>query len=214
MVTWIQWRILGQGWAFLKIWDWCGFYSAPQIASDQQPQVITDPSIARIPAKRGVFFGVRSPFDRDRRFRVFRSLTDGPVELHLNDTTDRMIRVLKNLRSWLRNSQSTVGGPKWTQMVHFGLTNAKIQFRIRSFWPKQLFGPFWTILVQYPFQQYRGHSLMIAIASSAARSCALRCGFGWLGSQEGLLGQILMGSVYMGSLQICMTSLSCMILVL
>ena len=55
------------------------------------------------------------------------------------------------------NGQSTVGGPKWTSsgqngpkwtiLVHFGLANAKIQFGIRSFWPKWSFGPFWTILV-------------------------------------------------------------------
>ena len=44
-------------------------------------------------------------------------------------------------------------------MVHFGLANAKIRFGIRSFWPKWSFGPFWTILVQYTFRQYRGHSL-------------------------------------------------------
>ena len=29
-----------------------------------------------------------------------------------------------------RNGQSTVGGPKWTKMEHFGLPNAKIQFGI------------------------------------------------------------------------------------
>ena len=33
----------------------------------------------------------------------------------------------------VRNGQSTVGGPKWTKMDHFGLSNAKIQFGIRSF---------------------------------------------------------------------------------
>ena len=69
----------------------------------------------------------------------------------------------------LRNGQSKVGRPKWTKMdlfrpkrtilVHFGLANAKLQFRIRSFGPKWPFGPFWTILVQYTFRQYRGHSL-------------------------------------------------------
>ena len=32
----------------------------------------------------------------DRRFRVFRSLTDCPVELYLNVTTDHMIRVLRS----------------------------------------------------------------------------------------------------------------------
>ena len=32
----------------------------------------------------------------------------------------------------LRNGQSTVGGPKWTKMEHFGLANAKIQFGIRA----------------------------------------------------------------------------------
>ena len=30
---------------------------------------------------------------------------------------------------------------------------------IKSFWPKWSFGPFWAILVQYTFRQYRGHSL-------------------------------------------------------
>ena len=50
-------------------------------------------------------------------------------------------------------------GPKWTILVHFGLANAKIQFGIRPFWPKWSFGPFWTILVQYIFRQYRSHSL-------------------------------------------------------
>ena len=56
--------------------------------------------------------------------------------------------------TWIRNGQSTVGGPKWTKMgffrpkwtilVHFGLANAKIRFGIRSFWPKWSFGPFWS----------------------------------------------------------------------
>ena len=52
--------------------------------------------------------------------------------------------------------------PKWTILVHFGLANAKIQFGIRSFWPKWSSGPFWTILVQYTCRQYRGHSLISA----------------------------------------------------
>ena len=60
---------------------------------------------------------------------------------------------------WTSSGQN---GPKWTILVYFGLANAKIQFGIRSFWPKWSFGPFWTILVQYTFQQYRGHSLVIA----------------------------------------------------
>ena len=32
----------------------------------------------------------------------------------------------------------------------------QIWFGIRSFWPKWSFGPFWTVLVQYAFPQYRG----------------------------------------------------------
>ena len=76
---------------------------------------------------------------------------------------------------YVRNGQSTVGGPngpkwtssghsrpKWTILVHFGLANANIQFGIRSFWPNWSFGPLWTILVQYTFRQYRGHSLLWA----------------------------------------------------
>ena len=57
---------------------------------------------------------------------------------------------------WTSSGQNE---PKWTILVHFGLANAKIQFGIRSFWPKWSFGPFWTILVQFAFRQYRGHSL-------------------------------------------------------
>ena len=49
-------------------------------------------------------------------------------------------------------------GPKWIILVHVGLSNAKIRFGIRSFGPKWSFGPFWTILVQYTFRQYRGHT--------------------------------------------------------
>ena len=73
-----------------------------------------------------------------------------------------------------RNGQSTVGGPKWTKMallrpkwtkwsilVHVGLANAKIRFGIRSFWPKWSFGPFWTILVQYTFRQYKWSNMAI-----------------------------------------------------
>ena len=73
----------------------------------------------------------------------------------------------------ITNGQSTVGGPKWTKwtclgqngpkwtiLVHFGLANAKLRFGIRPFWPKWSFGPFWTILVQYTFRQYRDHSLV------------------------------------------------------
>ena len=72
-----------------------------------------------------------------------------------------------HIRIQFRDGQSTVGGPKWTKMakwtkmVHFGLANAKIQFGIRPFCPKWSFGPFWTILVQYTFRQYRGHSLTV-----------------------------------------------------
>ena len=58
---------------------------------------------------------------------------------------------------WTSSGQN---GPKWTILVHFGLGNAKIQFGIRPFLPKWSFGPFWTILVQYTFRQYRGHSLV------------------------------------------------------
>ena len=47
--------------------------------------------------------------------------------------------------------------------VHFGLANAKIQFGIRSFWPKWSFGPLWTILVQYTLRQYRSHSLFTGV---------------------------------------------------
>ena len=80
--------------------------------------------------------------------------------------------IVRTFRILLRNGQSTVGGPKWTKMalfrpngpkwtilVFFGLANAKIQFGIRSFWPKWSFGAIWTILVQHTFRQYRGHSL-------------------------------------------------------
>ena len=41
---------------------------------------------------------------------------------------------------WTSSGQN---GPKWTILVHFGLANAKIQFGIRSFWPKW---SFWTIV--------------------------------------------------------------------
>ena len=56
-------------------------------------------------------------------------------------------------------SPSGQNGPKWTTLVHFGLANAKVRFGIRSVGPKWTLGPFWTILVQYTFRQYRGHSL-------------------------------------------------------
>ena len=49
--------------------------------------------------------------------------------------------------------------PLQAKMVHFGLANAKVQFWKMPFWPQWSFGPFWTILVQYTFRQYRGHSL-------------------------------------------------------
>ena len=59
----------------------------------------------------------------------------------------------------IRNGQSTVGRPKWTKMDHFG-----------PFWSRECQNPVrnkviltkmvvWTILVQYTFRQYRGHSL-------------------------------------------------------
>ena len=84
----------------------------------------------------------------------------------------------KKTGGFVRNGQSTVGGPKWTKMDvfrpkwtkmdHFGLANAKIRFGIRPFWPKWSLGPFWTILVQYAFQQYRGHSLVCGWNKNAA----------------------------------------------
>ena len=42
----------------------------------------------------------------------------------------------------------------------------KIQFGIRPFWPKWSFGPFWTILVQYTFWQYCGHSLSFSMKNT------------------------------------------------
>ena len=64
---------------------------------DQRSHPITDTLIARILSKE-LFFGVGSPFDRDRRFRIFRSLTIGnrPLDLHLNVITDRMTRSLRS----------------------------------------------------------------------------------------------------------------------
>ena len=47
------------------------------IASDQRSQRITDTPIARI-----IFFGVRLPFDHDRRFQVFQSLSGRPKRFH------------------------------------------------------------------------------------------------------------------------------------
>ena len=38
--------------------------------------------------RKTCFLGTRSPSDRDRRFRVFRSLTDCPLELHLDVALD------------------------------------------------------------------------------------------------------------------------------
>ena len=48
-----------------------------QIASAERSQPITETSITRNPAERARF-GVRSPFDRDRRFRAFRLLAARP----------------------------------------------------------------------------------------------------------------------------------------
>ena len=53
------------------------------MASNQRPQPIPDTSIARIPKER-LSLGVRSPFDRDCKFRAFRSLTGRALELCLN----------------------------------------------------------------------------------------------------------------------------------
>ena len=39
------------------------------------------------------------------------------------------------------------------------LANAKLRFGIRAFQPKWSFAPFWTILFQYTFRLYHGHSL-------------------------------------------------------
>ena len=85
-------------------------------------------------------------------------------------------------------------GPKWTMLVHFGPTNAKFQFGIRSFWPKWSFWPCWSILVQHTFRQYRGHSLdlksrepkarmrleyMLESSSRSSLSLALQSQFSW-----------------------------------
>ena len=67
---------------------------------------------------------------------------------------------------------------KWTKLVHFGITNAKLRFGIRSFRPKWLFGPFWTILVQYTFQQYRGHSLPMRYLISKNQKWDRQQGYG------------------------------------
>ena len=48
---------------------------------NQRSQLITDTSIASSPAGLTVC-GVRSPFDRDGRFRIFRSLADQPKRFH------------------------------------------------------------------------------------------------------------------------------------
>ena len=46
--------------------------------------------------QKELLFGVRSPFDDDSRFRVFRSLTDRPLELHA-------LKRLSGSRSQLRS---------------------------------------------------------------------------------------------------------------
>ena len=52
-----------------------------QIASAQRSQLIRDTSIAEILEKE-LSFGAQSPFDRDCRFGVFRSLSDCPKRFH------------------------------------------------------------------------------------------------------------------------------------
>ena len=65
-------------------------------------------------------------------------------------------------RVWLADLNGPKSnGPLEAKMDHFGLANAKIQFGIGSFGPKWSFGPFWAILVQHTFRQYRGHSLLV-----------------------------------------------------
>ena len=59
-------------------------------------------------------------------------------------------------------------GPLQAKMDHFGLASAKIQFEIKSLWPKRSFGPFWAVLVQYTFRQYRGHPLTAWLESHMA----------------------------------------------
>ena len=62
---------------------------------------------------------------------------------------------------WTSSGQN---GPKWTILVHFGLAT---------------FGPFRTILVQYTFRQYRGHSLksktLLPVAGSRSRDLCHSC---------------------------------------
>ena len=77
-------------------------------------------------------------------------------DLSVNSGMARVRLADLNGPKWTKIGQN---GPKWTILVHFGLANAKIQFGIRPFRPKWSFGPLWTILVQYTFRQYRGHSL-------------------------------------------------------
>ena len=55
-----------------------------------RPATSLKPSALRIPADAAFFFSVRLPFNRAHRFLAFRSLTDGPLELHLSVTTDRV----------------------------------------------------------------------------------------------------------------------------
>ena len=72
-----------------------------QIASDQRLRPITDTLIGTHPAERA-FFGVRSAFDRDRRFWVFRSLSDHPEKFHSDiDNTFGTLGA-----SWRYHSQS------------------------------------------------------------------------------------------------------------
>ena len=56
-------------------------------------------------------------------------------------------------------------GPKCSILVHFGLANAKIRFGIRSFWPKWLFGPFWssTLSDSTAATPYRTHEKTIPL---------------------------------------------------
>ena len=81
-------------------------------------------------------------------FSVFDALwTSGVARVRLADP---------NGPKWISSGQHR---PKCTILVHFGLANAKIWFGIRSFRPKWSSRPSWTILVQYTFRQYCGHSL-------------------------------------------------------
>ena len=69
-------------------------------------------NVSLIPTNAENLFGIRSPSERDRRFRAFRLLSDCPLKLHLNIITDRTLRVIGiTISIATRIAQS--GAPSW-----------------------------------------------------------------------------------------------------